>query len=125
MKKDTLANGDMAIKVLARMAARSAVKEELRAEGKHPSRMRAADIERQAQQYLDDHRELWRVALDRAIKIGFIEPGDQEILTWRCWKRQCPEIIPYPAFPEIERRMAEGKTLIEVLRGGTTISHID
>jgi hypothetical protein len=42
--------------------------------------MKAPEIELQARQYLEDHRELYFYALERTYKMGLIEPEDQETL---------------------------------------------
>jgi hypothetical protein len=115
--KDTLAHGEAAITILARQLARTAVKEKLRSQGLRLTRLKASDIEAQSRQYLAEHPRLYWLALERAIKIGLIAPGDQDT-PFRCWRRQFPEIIPYPAFPLIEKELAEHpeRTLMEVLR---------
>jgi hypothetical protein len=40
--------------------------------------MRARDIEEKAQAYLAAHPQLYWAALDRAIKLGFIDPLDRD-----------------------------------------------
>jgi hypothetical protein len=52
-KPSSLSRG--AVVVLARQAARRAVQEQLRSEGKRPTRMRAAEIEAMARAYLTAH----------------------------------------------------------------------
>ena len=66
--KDTLANGYAAIKVLAKLAARSAVKDELRSQGLRLSRLKASDIERLATEYLADHPELHFAAFETRLQ---------------------------------------------------------
>ena len=51
-----------AVHVLARMAARRAVQEELRAQGVRVSLVKPAEISAKAQVYLADHPELYREA---------------------------------------------------------------
>jgi hypothetical protein len=58
--------------------AKRAVLEQIRSEGKHPCRMKAADIAAKAQAYLDAHPQLYWVALDRACELRLIDPGDRE-----------------------------------------------
>ena len=55
-----------AVHVLARMAARRAVQEELRAQGVRVSLVKPAEISARAQGYLRDHPELYREALERS-----------------------------------------------------------
>jgi len=59
-----------AVHVLARLAARKAVQEELRAQGVRPTQVRPTEISAKAQAYLANHPELWRVALERAQHLG-------------------------------------------------------
>ena len=106
-KPSSLARGEGAIVVLARLAAKTAVKEQPRSEGKHPTRIRAAEIEAMARQYLEDHPELYLNACERACKIGLIEPKDRDVLTWRCWHRQWPELLVTPSWPLIEKLKTE------------------
>ena len=62
-----------AVHVLARMAARRAVQEELRSEGVRVSLVKPAEISAKAQSYLADHPELYREALERAQRLGLYE----------------------------------------------------
>jgi len=55
-----------AVHVLARLAARKAVQEELRSQGVKPTQVKPAEIGAMAQAYLSQHPELWRTALERA-----------------------------------------------------------
>ena len=55
-----------AVHVLARLAARRAVKDELRAQGIRVSLVKPAEISARAQVYLQAHPELYRAALERA-----------------------------------------------------------
>ena len=59
-----------AVHVLARMAARRAVQEQLRSEGVRVSLVKPAEISVKAQAYLADHPELYRAALERAQRLG-------------------------------------------------------
>ena len=59
--------------VLARMAARRAVTEELRAQGVRVSLVKPAEISAKAQVYLQSHPELYREALERAQRFGLYE----------------------------------------------------
>ena len=62
-----------AVHVLARLAARKAVQEELRAQGVRVSLVRPAEISARAQAFLADHPELYREALERAQRLGLYE----------------------------------------------------
>jgi hypothetical protein len=76
--RSPLAQGRCAIISLARLAARKEVKERLRAQGLRLSRVKASEVEERAREYLADHPELYWEALDRACKIGLIDPEDRE-----------------------------------------------
>jgi len=62
-----------AVHVLARMAARKAVQDELRSQGVRVSLVKPADISAKAQVYLADHPELYREAYERAQRMGMYE----------------------------------------------------
>ena len=62
-----------AVHVLARLAARKAVQEQLRADGVRVSLVKPAEISVRAQSYLADHPELYREALQRAQRLGMFE----------------------------------------------------
>jgi hypothetical protein len=62
-----------AVHVLARLAARRVVQEELRSQGVRVSLVKPADISAKAQSYLADHPELYREALERAQRMGLYE----------------------------------------------------
>ena len=62
-----------AVHVLARMAARRAVQEELRSEGVRVSLVKPAELSVKAQAYLADHPELYREAKERAQRFGMFE----------------------------------------------------
>ena len=62
-----------AVHVLARMAARRAVTEELRAQGVRVSLVKPSEISARAQVYLQSHPELYREALERAQRLGLYE----------------------------------------------------
>ena len=66
--------GTTAVKVLARLAARNAVKRQLQGQGVRVSHVRHAEILARASEYLDQHPELYREALERAQALGMIEP---------------------------------------------------
>jgi hypothetical protein len=62
-----------AVHVLARLAARKAAQEQLRAEGVRVSLVRPAEISAKAQVYLSQHPELYQEALERAQRLGLFE----------------------------------------------------
>jgi hypothetical protein len=62
-----------AVHVLARLAARKAVQEELRAQGVRVSLVKPAEISAKAHAYLQSHPELYREALERAQRLGMYE----------------------------------------------------
>ena len=62
-----------AVHVLAKLAARSTVQEELRAQGVRVSLVKPAEISVKAQAYLQSHPELYAEAKERAVRLGFFE----------------------------------------------------
>ena len=58
----------------ARMAAKRAVKEEMRAQGIRLTLVFPAIIAEKAREYLDTHPELYQQALERAKRMGYIDP---------------------------------------------------
>ena len=62
-----------AVHVLARMAARRAVQDQLRSQGVRVSLVKPADISVKAQAYLQSHPELYREALERAQRLKLYE----------------------------------------------------
>jgi hypothetical protein len=58
--------GISAVKVLARLAAKPAVQDNLRVQGVRVSLVPYAEVMRQAREYLDNHLELYQLALERA-----------------------------------------------------------
>jgi hypothetical protein len=65
--------GTSAVKVLARLAARNAVKQQLQAQGVRVSHVPYAQIIQRANDYLAAHPELYAQALERAQHLGMIE----------------------------------------------------
>jgi hypothetical protein len=62
-----------AVHVLARLAAKKAVQEQLRAEGVRVSLVKPAEISARANEYLSQHPELYREARERAQRLGMYE----------------------------------------------------
>ena len=73
-----------AVHVLARLAARRAVQEELRSQGVRVSLVKPAEISVRAQVYLQSHPELYREALERAQRLGLFEKRRRKWLDKRC-----------------------------------------
>ena len=65
--------GTHAVNVLARLAAKRAVQDELRSEGIRVTLVKPADIAAQAKVYLEQHPELYQEALERALHLGLIK----------------------------------------------------
>jgi len=61
------------VHVLARLSARNSIKEELRAQGVRASLVSPAEISIRAHEYLRQHPELYREALERAQRLGMFE----------------------------------------------------
>ena len=68
-----------AVHVLARLAARRAITEQLRRKGVRVSLVKPAEISAKAQVYLADHPELYREALERAQRIGTFEKRRRKV----------------------------------------------
>jgi hypothetical protein len=67
--------------LLARLAAKRAVQDHLRAQGVHVTLVPHAEIMRQAREYLDAHPELYQQALERAQRMGYIDPRSANLTT--------------------------------------------
>jgi hypothetical protein len=61
-----------AVMQFARLVAKRAVQEALRAQGVRVSLFPHAELMRQAGEYLANHPELYQLALERAIKLGYV-----------------------------------------------------
>jgi hypothetical protein len=87
-----------AVTTFARLAAKRAVQDNLRAQGVRVSLFPIAEIMRQAREYLDNHPELYQLALERALRIGYIDPlGAEraEINHFGCADFRCEMIVGY------------------------------
>ena len=71
--KSLFHSANHAINVLARLAARNAVKEELKGQGVRVSLVPIASIHAQADEYLRRHPELFDQARERAVRMGMID----------------------------------------------------
>jgi hypothetical protein len=70
-----------AVMQLARLAAKRAVQDNLRAQGVRVTLFPIAELMRQAGEYLAAHPELYQLALERAHKLGYIDPRCAEVKT--------------------------------------------
>jgi len=61
------------INVLARLAAKNAVKEQLRDQGVRLSLVPIREINERAEVYLEQHPELYQQALERAKQLGYVQ----------------------------------------------------
>jgi hypothetical protein len=61
-----------AVMLFARLAAKRAVQEALRAQGVRVSLFPHAEVMRKAGEYLANHPELYQLALERANKLGYV-----------------------------------------------------
>ncbi|MGB5182221.1 MAG: hypothetical protein WBO12_08550 [Xanthobacteraceae bacterium] len=64
-----------AVLLFARLAAKRAVQEALRAQGVRVSLFPHAELMRQAGEYLANHPELYQLALERAKRLGYVDPN--------------------------------------------------
>src|SRR4029077_15907324 len=70
-----------AVMQLARLAAKRAVQDTLRAHCVRVTLFPIVELMRQAGEYLAAHPELYQLALDRAHKLGYIDPRCAEVKT--------------------------------------------
>ena len=63
-----------AVMLFARLAAKRAVQDEMRAQGVRVTLVSHAEVMRQAREYLDTHPELYQQALERAKRMGYVDP---------------------------------------------------
>ena len=68
-----------AVYVLARLAARRAITEQLRSQGVRVSLVKPAEIGVRANEYLSQHPELYREALERAQRMGLFEKRRRKV----------------------------------------------
>jgi hypothetical protein len=69
-----------AVMLFARLAAKRAVQDQLRAQGVRVTLFPHAELMRQAGEYLASHPELYQLALERAHKLGYIDPRSAKSL---------------------------------------------
>ena len=81
-----------AVMVFARLAAKRAIQDQLRAQGVRVSLVPLAEIMRQAREYLDNHPELYQQALERARRMGYIDPLSANLKT-NAQKEEQPKSI--------------------------------
>ena len=63
-----------AVMLFARLAAKKAVRDQLRDQGVRVSLVPPAEIVRQAREYLAAHPELYQQATERAQRMGYVDP---------------------------------------------------
>ena len=73
--------GNHAINVLARLAAKNAVKEELRGQGVRLTLVPPSEIAQKAKAYLDANPHLYEEALQRALRRGLIKQRSELMVT--------------------------------------------
>jgi deoxyribodipyrimidine photolyase-like uncharacterized protein len=84
-----------AVATFARLAAKRAVQDNLRAQGVRVSLFPIAELMRQAREYLDNHPELYQLALERANRLGYSDPRFADLnnsaqTTEPCLDKQIP-----------------------------------
>ena len=77
--------GTSAVKVLARLAARKIIADQLRDQGVRVSLVPTHQIHEQAQVYLEQHPELYEQALERARKLGWVDEQLSGVLVTPDW----------------------------------------
>jgi hypothetical protein len=77
--------GTHAVKVLARLAARNAIKQQLRDQGVRVTLVPVHEIEEKAREYLANHPELYVQARERARKMGWIDEQLSGVLVTPDW----------------------------------------
>jgi hypothetical protein len=70
-----------AVMTFARLAAKRAIQDHLRAQGVRVTLVPHAEVMRQAGEYLASHPELYQLALERAHRLGYIDPRFAEVKT--------------------------------------------
>jgi short-subunit dehydrogenase len=70
MAKSSKPVGNQAIAILARLAAKKAVQDELRSQGVRVTLVKPAEIAERAKAYLDANPHLYQEALERAKQMG-------------------------------------------------------
>ena len=86
--------GAVAINVLARIAAKNAVKDQLKAEGVRASLVPSAEISERAKAYLDANPSLYEEALQRAWRLGLIEHVERIEQSLFDDERRNPRLVP-------------------------------
>ena len=86
--------GTHAVSVLARLAAKNAVKQELRDQAIRPSSVKPADITKRARAYLEANPRLYEEALQRAWRMGLIEHVERIEQTVFDDERRRPALAP-------------------------------
>ena len=86
--------GTHAVQVLARLAARNEVKQQLRDQAIRPSTVKPAEISERARAYLDANPHLYEEALQRAWRMGLVEHVERIEQTVFDDERRNPRLVP-------------------------------
>ena len=86
--------GAVAINVLARLAARNEVKEQLKAQGVRVSLVKPAEIAERARAYLEANPSLYEEAYSRAWRMGLIEQAERIDQAVFDDERRNPRLVP-------------------------------
>jgi hypothetical protein len=70
-----------AVMLFARLAAKRAVQDEMRAQGVRVTLVPHAEIMARGREYLDTHPELYQQAVERAQRMGYVDPRSADIKT--------------------------------------------
>ncbi len=70
-----------AVMLFARLAAKRAVQDQLRSQGVRVYLFPHAELMRQAGEYLANHPELYQLALERAKRLGYVDPLSANLTT--------------------------------------------
>ena len=82
--------GTSAVKVLARLSARNAIKQQLRDQGVRVTLVPVHEIEEKAKEYLANHPELYVQARERARKMGWVDEQQHVLVTPDWWGNRRP-----------------------------------
>ena len=86
--------GTHAVHVLAHLAARNEVKQQLRDQAIRPSTVKPAEISERARAYLDANPHLYEEALQRAWRMGLVEHVERIEQTVFDDERRNPRLVP-------------------------------
>ena len=85
--------GTSAVKVLARLAARNIIKQQLRDEGVRVTLVPAHEIDEKAREYLSANPRLYEEAYARAVRMGWVKEPQGILVTPDWWgKPPCRQV---------------------------------